>query len=348
MIDCNAVVSGAATELYSATKISKPKLALQTALSDSEEPREVKSSPMDSPFSTPINTPNKNKRPAASIESPVPSKRLRRDEAARKICKQRDVSCVITQTPGDYCDVAHVYPFSLRDITVESTKFFWSNMKRFWSDERVKKWKDAVFSGEMGTEEPENMMLLNPLAHRLHTKGLFALEPVSMSDDQTRLTLRIWWLKQQQPNKAITLGNIPDLPGDYNPEGAGICLYNSIRQQCLRSGEHIHLITPDPILLPLPDTTIMEMQWILQRVTALSGAAEPQELEEDDDDEGEDDFGLRPISPPLHMPSSSQVYESQSSPASSVSQNVRGGMKYSLYTARSMTSNAEIEGMGQD
>ncbi|OJZ81914.1 hypothetical protein ASPFODRAFT_37063 [Aspergillus luchuensis CBS 106.47] len=81
----NIFVSGAATELYSATKISKPKLALQTALSDSEEPREVKSSPIDSPFSTPINTPNKNKRPAASIESPVPSKRLKRDEAARKI-----------------------------------------------------------------------------------------------------------------------------------------------------------------------------------------------------------------------------------------------------------------------
>jgi hypothetical protein len=40
------------------------------------------------------------------------------------------------------------------------------------------------------------------------------------------------------------------------------------------SGQEISLTTSDPNKLPLPDKRILEMQWYLQQVAALKGAAE--------------------------------------------------------------------------
>src|SRR5262249_49174956 len=48
--------------------------------------------------------------------------------------------------------------------------------------------------------------------------------------------------------------------------------------------------TVDPMLRPLPNFVLLEMQWILHRVAAMSGAAEPQDEygDSDDDDDGND------------------------------------------------------------
>jgi hypothetical protein len=43
------------------------------------------------------------------------------------------------------------------------------------------------------------------------------------------------------------------------------------------SGDEISLTTDDPVSQPLPDLRLLEMQWFLHRVTAMSGAAEPQD-----------------------------------------------------------------------
>ena len=54
----------------------------------------------------------------------------------------------------------------------------------------------------------------------------------------------------------------------------------------IHSGDEIYLETSDPKRLPLPDLRLLEMQWILHRVTALSGAAEPRDdFGEDTDDD---------------------------------------------------------------
>jgi hypothetical protein len=41
------------------------------------------------------------------------------------------------------------------------------------------------------------------------------------------------------------------------------------------SGYEISLKTDGPVSRPLPDFRLLEMQWYLHRVTAMSGAAEP-------------------------------------------------------------------------
>ncbi|SPB48286.1 unnamed protein product [Aspergillus niger] len=60
------------------------------------------------------------------------------------------------------------------------------------------------------------------------------------------------------------------------------------------------------------------MQWLLQRLAALSGAAEPGELDDNDNDdvEGMDDFGLQLMSA---LQSSSVAHRLESSPPSSLS-----------------------------
>ncbi|OJI86164.1 hypothetical protein ASPTUDRAFT_187571 [Aspergillus tubingensis CBS 134.48] len=77
----------------------------------------------------------------------------------------------------------------------------------------------------------------------------------------------------------------------------------------MKSGECLVITVPDPVRLPLPDTRIQEIQWLLQRFAALSGAAE-SELDSDnnDDDKGIDDFGLQLLSA---LQSSSMVLETR-------------------------------------
>jgi hypothetical protein len=51
----------------------------------------------------------------------------------------------------------------------------------------------------------------------------------------------------------------------------------------LRSGDTLTLITDDPVNKPLPSFKLLHMQWILQRITAMSGAAIDPSLPDDDD-----------------------------------------------------------------
>ncbi|PWY62217.1 hypothetical protein BO83DRAFT_372964 [Aspergillus eucalypticola CBS 122712] len=286
---------------------------------DTSERNELRSSPAEpipSNPSTPVRTPKK--RPGEPLDSPVSSKRARRDGACRKTCLERDRSCILTAAPADICDVAHLYPFSLRDEETASTGLFWSTLRSFWSEERVNQWHKAVFSDVRGTEKPENLVLLNPLAHRLHSKALFALEPCGVNEEKTELKVKFWWLKPSRSEGPTILYEIPELPANYDPESGGICLYNPSNHQTIKSGDCIVVKTLDPVLFPLPDTRILEMQWLLQRLAALSGAAEPGELDDNDndDDEGMDDFGFQLMSA---LQSSSLAHRSESSPPSSLS-----------------------------
>lgn len=63
-------------------------------------------------------------------------------------------------------------------------------------------------------------------------------------------------------------------------------LWNHETLKPIESGHEIHLTTTDPKNLPLPSWEILEMQWHLNRVLAISGAADV----EDSDDDYDDDF----------------------------------------------------------
>ncbi|GLA30709.1 hypothetical protein AnigIFM63326_009143 [Aspergillus niger] len=152
-----------------------------------------------------------------------------------------------------------------------------------------------MFLDGNSTERPENLVPHNPLAHSLHSKALFALEPCGINEENTELRARLWWPKPSRPAGPTVGFKIP-----YNLELAGICLYNPLSHQTIKSGNRIVVTTPDP------------------RLAALSGAAEPGELDDNDNDdvEGMDDFGLQLMSA---LQSSSVAHRLESSPPSSLS-----------------------------
>jgi hypothetical protein len=73
--------------------------------------------------------------------------------------------------------------------------------------------------------------------------------------------------------------------------GYGPFLRIDAEPRMLRSGERFTLTTDDPIARPLPDAGLLELQWHIQRVVALSGAVGWKELEGDDEGEDGDDEG---------------------------------------------------------
>jgi len=177
---------------------------------------------------------------------------------------------------ADPVEVAHIYPFSMRNLKESSStdpSSIWNVLRVFWSQERVNAWYNAVFSS--GTEVVSNLMCLAPSVHKYHERAYFALEPREISDDKKRLTLKFHWLPHYKHSKQVSLDQGPNR----------VKLLNIKTNRIICSGDEIFLETSDPDRLPLPDWRILDMQWILQQVAAMSGAAElHDDFYEDDDD----------------------------------------------------------------
>jgi hypothetical protein len=82
--------------------------------------------------------------------------------------------------------------------------------------------------------------------------------------------------------------------------GPGLQFVNFRTGQLIKSGDTITLYTPDPESFPLPSEDLINLQWHLNRVAALSAAAIDDYLSrfggEDYDSDGDDDYGCLPAS----------------------------------------------------
>jgi hypothetical protein len=109
------------------------------------------------------------------------------------IWRERDQgSCVITKA-GDI-DVVHIIPFSMRNhqhFDTLSQFNIWQTLCLFWSHNRVKARYDAIFDKGDFVDVCHKLMCLNPLAHRYHGNGYFALKPIDRSA-APRFTYKCW------------------------------------------------------------------------------------------------------------------------------------------------------------
>ncbi|KAF2184433.1 hypothetical protein K469DRAFT_709182, partial [Zopfia rhizophila CBS 207.26] len=146
-------------------------------------------------------------------------------------------------------------------------------------------WYNAIFP--LGTEACQNLICLAPHVHKYWEKAYFALKPIRISDDKKRLDVQFFWLPSNPHVRGVDILQVPLLPdSDQGPNLAR--LINHETCEMISSGCEISLETDDPVSRPLPDFRILEMQWFLHRVTAMSGAAEPQDDFHDDDDSDDD------------------------------------------------------------
>lgn len=136
----------------------------------------------------------------------------------------------------------------------------------------------------------ENLLCLAPQMHRYHVNSLFALKPIRISDDKKRLLAKFYWLTSHQKFDSVDISIVPTLPSNLTGRGDMHKAWNIVTEKKIISGDEIVFETSDPENLPLPDWNLLDMQWTLQRVAALSGAADM--LLDDSEDDDSDDGGI--------------------------------------------------------
>ena len=120
-------------------------------------------------------------------------------------------------------------------------------------------------------------------------KGQFALKPLELSSDNTELMVQFFWQVSNtyKPANRIDLLKEPASSKGLTEGAGGWLAYEEIDGSLhkIRSGEVFTFKTTDPKNLPLPSMELLEMQWHLQRLVAMSGAAGWPSLDWADDDD---------------------------------------------------------------
>jgi hypothetical protein len=137
-------------------------------------------------------------------------------------------------------------------------------------------------------------------------KGLFALKPLELSPDHKKLTVQFFW---QVPGGYQIKSRINLLTEPASSEGLDMAkgnwltrLNNDGSTPRIRSGERFTFTTNDPQKQPLPSLELLKMQWVLQRLVGMCGAAEWPSLDLDDDDIADNDDGGEIDSSIVHNP----------------------------------------------
>jgi hypothetical protein len=172
----------------------------------------------------------------------------------------------------------------------------------FWNKDRIERWKKEIFRNpqnpETGVESCFNLICLNPTAHDMWNLGVFALKPLNLSDDKKKLDIQFFWqpaykhqlgdrvdlLKIPKSSKGLSQGAV----WERRQNGRELIPYEVAighPPRYIQSGDTFTLATDDPIHKPLPSWELLEMQWCLQRITAMSGAAGTPNFDLNDDDD---------------------------------------------------------------
>lgn len=198
-------------------------------------------------------------------------------------------------------DAAHIYPWcAFGHVTPKRVANFWATLRMFWRPQLVQSWRDQIFvdpnEPNRGTETVANMISLTATLHRFHSAGAFALRPIQMSDDKTQLELEFHWLAREERDSSSEVDLMVEPLSSRNRPLSGSGYGPFIRildttigtTEPLVSGTRFTMTTDDPVQRPLPDPGLLTLQWHLQRVLAMSGAAGWKEEEfgwdSDDDD----------------------------------------------------------------
>lgn len=123
---------------------------------------------------------------------------------------------------------------------------------------------------------PIRAMCLCPNAHGYHESAFFALE------DNKRLKVQFY----HPPKYKHWFPRAPIITENEDGKLHEIWLWNVTTDQRICSEDVIDPEMNDSKNPPLPDLRLLDMQWMLNRVSALSGATEPRDdnFNEDDGD----------------------------------------------------------------
>lgn len=179
----------------------------------------------------------------------------------------------------------------------QRTRNFWVSLELF--QEEIELWKAALSN----TKHPGiNHLCLTDIAQELWVQARFALRPLELSHDERTLTVQFFWLpRTREYRRYCSMTRIPRPFAAGEGDDTDFEFFRSQDENRLQSGDILTFRTADPVRHPLPSIELLRLQWLLNRVVALSGAADASEKdldpwsykfmsdEEDEDDEDDDD-----------------------------------------------------------
>ena len=174
----------------------------------------------------------------------------------------------------------------------------WRSLAVFWGKDQINKWKNTIFpdsqNPDIGVERCFNLTSLSQQAHTMWNDGLFALKPLNLSRDQKTLTVQFFWQVPGDYEIDSEVDLLTEAPSSEGLDliGGGVFLNrleNDGSSPRICSGETFTFTTKDPKNLPLPSLELLEMQWVLQRLVGMSGAAGWPSLDTIDDDSVDND-----------------------------------------------------------
>lgn len=161
----------------------------------------------------------------------------------------------------------------------------------------MQQWKKEIFGDCQDSQNPRdgcfNMLSLNKHPHALWGGARFALRPMENPDLKTLKIQFHWQKKTSDGTTELDLLTEPEssrgLYGDREYSfSVATGTYKDTGEpeyKAVVSGDVFTLTTDDPERLPLPSWPLLEMQWHLQRIAAMSGAAEARDSTGGDDDD---------------------------------------------------------------
>lgn len=201
----------------------------------------------------------------------------------------RDYLCQLTKNTYPL-EAAQICPLSLAMQKQDHPELFIDfapALSVFWSTEKVDK---CLHSMKKNAETVANSIALTPSAHQFWEKALFALRPIFVNNEKTKMRQKFYWLKAisslEQGSSMLLPETITD---DYmteppilsdcldsggrdhheNLSKATLMLFDCEGRNIVTSGNDIIITTPDPEHLPLPDEDLLWLQWTLHRLAAL-------------------------------------------------------------------------------
>ncbi|QSS50626.1 hypothetical protein I7I53_11384 [Histoplasma capsulatum var. duboisii H88] len=220
------------------------------------------------------------------------------------IDSQKNAMDTSVLTNVSLCEVAHIFPHCMINEMPPQTSLtaaippFWKLLRFFFEPDRLNRWRAEIFKDPSNPTQTadgcQNMICLDPTAHEMWSRGQFALRPVSMSDDCKELTVQFYW-QPKPPHDRFDSVNIQRAPGssrDLSRVGGNyLAIFNNTDfARAIKSGDTFIFRTANPDTHPLPSFELLDMQWCLQRIVSMSGAADVYDEEDgdgDDDDGGE-------------------------------------------------------------
>ncbi|KAI9368308.1 hypothetical protein BJX61DRAFT_230048 [Aspergillus egyptiacus] len=157
-----------------------------------------------------------------------------------------------------------------------------SRLSYFWPDDQVEIAENTVLDNS-GTESVSNLICITMTVHGLWGNARFALKPLELSKDKRKLTVEFHWLPGTT-SEFTRLRTPPDNPSNLESSPNGTLLLDCETRQFISSSHIITFTTDSPEKRPLPSVELLQMQWVLNRLVAIAGAADLTDEELDDDD----------------------------------------------------------------